>query len=336
MENKLKLLLKKELNESLFEKTKEEIEIFVINTAKEFVELGRTLDKPKPLFGNLIKKGQLVVFFGDNGTNKSTLMVQICDGISKGVPQLGLECSKGKVMLLDGEMATQPFASRYSQSNFDDNFIRLELNFSAFLQSQVSMDKLIFEKLVILVKRHQPDLLVIDNLTYLSSGSKEQSKEIIDLLRSVFFITKMYNTAVVLIGHVPKLEPNKPLMKEHLSGSKVLSDLADVVIGISTSVKSKKLRYIKELKNRNNEIFFDKDNVLVCEVSDSEGYLHLNYLCTSAEKEHYIEKKDTEMTYESILELKNEGLSNVKIAQKFGVNDKTIGNIIRRNSEKKL
>lgn len=64
MENKLKLLLKKELNESLFEKTKEEIEIFVINTAKEFVELGRTLDKPKPLFGNLIKKGQLVVFFG--------------------------------------------------------------------------------------------------------------------------------------------------------------------------------------------------------------------------------------------------------------------------------
>lgn len=332
MDNKLELLLNKEFNKSIENKNEQELEIFVIKAAQEYIRLGNKIPKPKLLWGNLIKKGKLVVIFGDNGSNKSTLAVQICDGISKGINQLGLEYSKGKVILLDGEMDTQSFAERYSRYEFNDNFIRIEINFQAFLDSDLPMEKLVFQGLRKYVEKYKPDLLIVDNLTYLSSGSKEQSKEIIDLLRSVFYFTKQFNTAVVLIGHVPKLEANKPLLKEHLSGSKVLTDLVDNAIGISTSIRDKNIRYIKELKNRGSIITFDKDNVMVCEISDKNRFLHLELIGTSTEAEHLHISSKEELNYEKIMELKEAKLSNVKIAKMFGVNDKTIGNIIRKNS----
>ncbi len=330
-ENKLKLLFNEEFNKTITNKL--ENDVLMLKTAQEYVDLGSAIPLPKKLFGNLIEKGKLVVLFGDSGTNKSTLMVQICDGISKGKPQLGLECMKGKVVLLDGEIDTKEFSKRYSNHTFDNDFLRIEIDFSKMLQSDLPLDQLVFDSLRSIVAEHLPDLLVIDNLTYIVSGSKEQSKDIIDLLRSVFYFTKKFNTAVVLIGHVPKLEANRPLLKEHLSGSKVLSDLADTVIGISGSIKHKNIRYIKELKNRGHEITFDKDNVLVCETTSENDFLELKKVGLSSEREHLVERKSDELTFEKITELKLEGLSNVKIAKKFGVNDKTIGNILRRNSK---
>ena len=329
-ENGLKLLLNEEFNESINKNI--ENSILMLKTAQEFVDLGTKVSEPKRLFGNLIEQGKLVILFGDSGTNKSTLMVQLCDGISKGIMQLGMECSKGKVILLDGEIDTKEFSKRYLNHKFHRDFLRIEIDFAKMLESNLPLDKLVFESLRSIVEKHHPDLLVIDNLTYIVSGSKEQSKDIIDLLRSVFYFTKKFNTAVVLIGHVPKLEAHRPLLKEHLSGSKVLSDLADTVIGISSSIKHKNIRYIKELKNRGHEIFLDKDNVLVCETTIENGYLQLKNIGFSSEKEHLIDNKTEDLTYEKIMVLKQDGLSNVKIAKQFGVNDKTIGNIIKRNN----
>lgn len=66
-----------------------------------------------------------------------------------------------------------------------------------------------------------------------------------------------HNCTMLILAHVPKRKPGDPLTIDDLAGSKLLSNLADNVIGFNKSRKDKNMRYLIQLKYRSLPIELD-------------------------------------------------------------------------------
>lgn len=98
-----------------------------------------------------------------------------------------------------------------------------------------------------LIKKDNPDVVFIDSLSRLYSGSIEEShlaKEIMKRLRELANDT---GTTIIVIHHTPKLN-NQPLTIDTLAGSRILAQDADFLIGINKTFDNR--RYVKEVAFR--------------------------------------------------------------------------------------
>ena len=287
------------------------------------------------LFGEFWFESELCILFADTNLGKSILAVQIGNSTSKGEQITGfkLEAAKQPIIYFDFELSDKQFENRYSLKfkqhyNFDDNFIRVEINSEAtdrFTEENLSIS---LEKTII---ETGAKVLIIDNLTYLKNDT-EKAKNALPLMQHLKELKSKYNLSILALAHTPKRDLTKPITRNDLQGSKMLINFCDSSFSIGESSKDKSTRYIKQIKARNTEIIYDAENVCVCQIDKPNNFLKFDFLNFGTEREHLreITEQDKGQRINEAMELKKQGNSNIDIAKKFGVSEGAIRKWIKK------
>ena len=143
-----------------------------------------------------------------------------------------------------------------------------------------------------------------------------------------------HNWTMLILAHVPKRKQGDPLTIDDLAGSKLLSNLADNVIGFNKSRKDKNMRYLIQLKYRSLPIELDFKNVQELTLTSSDGWLHFEYGGYDEERAHLPRSRDekAELERDIVKELKQpNGLSYRDIADKLGTSSSKVMRVAKSN-----
>ena len=318
--------------ERLLEKSNENKGLFTVMPANKWIEQAKNRPTPKMLFGQLWFENELCILFADTNLGKSILAVQIGNSISKGEAFNGfaLEAGKQRVLYFDFELSDKQFEARYSENftghyPFDNNFIRVEINPNSEIPTETDFETYLNQSMESIVSDIGAKVLIIDNLTYLRSGT-ETAKEALPLMKHLKALKLKYNLSILVLAHTPKRDLSKPITRNDLQGSKMLINFCDSSFAIRESFADKHLRYIKQIKQRNCELVYDADNVGVCEIVKLSNFLQFEFVGYGTEKEYLRapSEKDKEQRRQDAAGLKAQGKSNREIARQLGVSEGSV------------
>jgi len=256
--------------------------------------------------GTLVKENEVVIIFADAGTGKSVFAFQIGDAASKGVNVFGDSQLEGvqnhakpkKVVFFDFELEESELFGRYATQDdgmyqFNDNFKRASLN-PDFCDYD-NADELIMNEVQAVCDTEKPELIIIDNITYMTSESGD-SRIASELMKKLLRMQKATpKLSIIVIAHTPKRDRSLPIELRHLAGSMNLANFAKSVVAVSKSRKDPSLRYIKHVKCRNGVTYFEEDNVIECMLVKERNFLQYQYRDSGPEKDHLIHKDDSDI-----------------------------------------
>lgn len=178
------------------------------------------------------------------------------------------------------------------------------------------------------------ELIIIDNFTNLCINSKEAA-EAGNIMLKLLAMRMTHNWTMLILAHTPKRKQGDPLTIDDLAGSKLLSNLADNVIGFNKSRKDKNMRYLIQLKYRSLPIELDFKNVQELTLTSSDGWLHFEYGGYDEERAHLPRSRDekAELERDIIRELKQpNGSSYREIADKLGTSPSKVMRVAKSNN----
>ena len=183
------------------------------------------------LSGGMIQ-GQVILFSGDPGIGKSTLLLQI-------ISQM-----KSKVLYFSGEETTQQIISRAKRiDSHDDAFLKTDF---------VNLNSL--EELESLAITHNYEIVIVDSIQTISSqstgGIPGSVSQIRECTLKMAQLAKQNNFIFIIVGQVTK--------EGDIAGPKLLEHLVDTVMYFEGD-KNNDLRVLKLIKNRygnTNEVAF--------------------------------------------------------------------------------
>jgi DNA repair protein RadA/Sms len=178
------------------------------------------------VLGGGIVPGSLVLIGGDPGIGKSTLMLQVTMGISRGT----------RTLYITGEESEQQIKMRADRLLADGDTLPDQL----YLVNETSLP-VIFSH----IKEIQPSMVIIDSIQTVvdsdfesSAGSVTQVRECSAQLRE---LAKNQNISVFLIGHVTK--------EGVIAGPRVLEHIVDTVLYLEGD-RYQAFRLLRSVKNR--------------------------------------------------------------------------------------
>ncbi len=184
----------------------------------------RYLLKDKELnrvLGGGLVPGSLILFGGEPGIGKSTLLLQ-----------LALQLKDLKVLYVSGEESEQQIRMRAERIGMTQNM--------CYLLTETSTQS-IFQH----VEKLQPQLLIVDSIQTLHSGLVESAPGSVSQVRQctaeLMKYAKETNTPVFLIGHITK--------DGSLAGPKVLEHMVDAVLQFEGD-RNHVYRLLRTVKNR--------------------------------------------------------------------------------------
>lgn len=215
---------------------------------EERMETGiKELDR---VLGGGIVQGSLVLVGGDPGIGKSTMMLQICQAVSR---------IKKKVLYISGEESLHQIKMRGKRLGVANNEL--------LLYAQTNMN--IIESVIM---KEQPDVLMIDSIQTMYNedigsvpGSVSQVREVTAHLMR---LAKQLNIATFIVGHVTK--------DGAIAGPRVLEHMVDTVLYFEGD-KNASYRVLRGVKNRfgsTNELgIFEMRNEGLVEVLNPSEYM---------------------------------------------------------------
>ena len=316
---------------------KESIGLFTVKTASRWIEQAKTRPIPKMLFSEFWFEGELCILFADTNLGKSILAVQIGNSISRGEQIRGfqLETPKQPILYFDFELSDKQFENRYSikfeqHYNFDNNFIRVEINPDAVIPEAQNFEDYLNHSLERSITETGAKVLIIDNLTYLKNET-EKAKDALPLMKHLKALKNKYGLSILALAHTPKRDLSKPITRNDLQGSKMLINFCDSSFSIGESHSDKNLRYLKQIKQRNTEQIYDAENVCVCQIDKPLNFLLFEFLNFGKEWEHLKQhtEKDNENLNEKVIELKQKGRSLREIGAELCISHMKVSRIIK-------
>jgi archaellum biogenesis ATPase FlaH len=304
----------------------------------------------KPMLGAIWQKGELHILFGDTGCGKSILAVQIANAFTRGksvFTVLPNECNSQKVLIYDFELSDRQFLKRYSDDekgiyDFNENFVLSDIDFKELVKSNKGdkMDELIFKQIRNDIETVKPSVIIVDNLTFLSTQTAQETSAALDLMRELDTLKSKYNISILVLAHTPKVKKGTPLTLNELGGSKMISNFSDSVSCIGKSSKGKDIRYLKQVKpSRSAEIVFDSESVIEMELGKDECFLGFKFLDCTYESEHLefkVPSETKDLMLEDVLQFHNNGASYRNIESTTGVPKSTIARWVAENNNKNL
>ena len=252
---------------------------FQYKSFNKTLEESRELADPEPLWKKFWYEGEICCLFGDSGTGKSTLAVQIAKEIAE----------KKKVLYYDFELTDKQIEMRYKAPNgesfeFPDNMIRPDVNFDRLelygYETQL-IDGIEKDASVMGV-----DTLIIDNISWLCSNVEDgdlAGKLMMQLIR----MKKRRNWSILVLAHTPKRETFKPISPNDLAGSKRVLNFLDSAFAIGSSAWGVDIRYIKQIKVRYGRIIHGADNVISAEIRKDGAFLFFDEIGNAKETDHF-------------------------------------------------
>jgi len=317
-----------------------------IRSANARIEYAKNLPKINMLLGEIWHTNELLLLFADTGKGKSIFAVQIADALSKGAKVFSFlenENEAMKVLYYDFELSDKQFLKRYSEDHefkneyvWSENLFLDRIDFAALWKKNkdISLDELIFCKILDDINRINPKILIIDNITYLTLQAMDKSNVALELMRKLDDLKRSHDLSILVLAHTPKIAQRSPLTINDLSGSKHLSNFADSVCAIGESFKSSQMRYIKQIKpSRSAEMVYDSKNV-ICISIDKElklNFLNFKFNEFESEFEHLNinESEESNSKKFEVIELHKEKLSGREIAKKLGISKTSAYNYIK-------
>lgn len=289
------------------------------------------------LLGYIWQTNELHVLFADTGIGKSIIAVATIDSLTKGKNFLFLENENLPLRALyyDFELSDRQFNKRYTnddgqEHDFNDTFYIDTIDFAELINMYPKAEfvDLLFERFRYDIETIGANILVIDNLTFLSTQSTQDTQVALEVMRKLNELKKEFNLSILVLAHTPKRYINSPITIVDLAGSKHLSSFADSVSAIGKSTQGKNIRYWKQVKpSRSGELIFDTGNVIVLEIDKPDNFLTMKHIGFSSEWDHLKEETGNEETppqvYE-VIELLKQHQSYGDIAKKLGISKGTI------------
>lgn len=325
--------------EGLESEVKNDIGIFKVQSANQWIEVAKTRPIPKMLFSEFWFEDELCILFADTNLGKSILAVQIGDSISRGIaiPGFKLETGAQKILYFDFELSDKQFETRYSNQykqhfDFPIYFERAEISTDAVLpENFTNIEDYLnhsFERAII---ETGAKILIIDNLTYLRNET-EKAKDALPLMKHLKALKSKYGLSILALAHTPKRDLTKPITRNDLQGSKMLINFCDSSFAIGESTSDTNLRYLKQIKQRNTESIYDADNVCVCQISKPYNFLQFEFVAFGTEREHLklFTEKDKASIIEKTKELSQQGRSQRQIAAELSISLGTVNKYLKK------
>ena len=194
----------------------------------------RELDR---VLGGGAVKGSLVLVGGAPGIGKSTLMLQICDHLSRFT----------KVLYVSGEESERQIKLRAERLNVQSDAL--------YLLAETDLEH-VFEA----VSQLQPDILIVDSIQTMNHGENTSSPgsvgQVKECTMALMQLAKGQGITVFVIGHVNK--------EGALAGPKVLEHMVDCVLYFEGE-EHNSYRILRAAKNR----FGATNEIGVFEMEDS-------------------------------------------------------------------
>lgn len=311
--------------------------LFTVKSANNWIEQAKSRPIPKMLFGEFWFEGELCILFADTNLGKSILAVQIGNSVSRceKINGFKLEAEKQPILYFDFELSDKQFENRYSiqfeqHFNFDDNFIRIEINQDALLPEDQNFEDYLNYSLERTISETGAKVLIIDNITYLKNET-EKAKHALPLMKHLKDLKSKYGLSILALAHTPKRDLSKPITRNDLQGSKMLINFCDSSFSIGESSNDKNSRYIKQIKARNTEVIYDAENVCVCQIDKPGNFLLFEFMNFGKEWEHLKQhtEKDKENLNERIIELKQQGRSYREIGAEVGISHMKVSRVLK-------
>lgn len=309
---------------------------FNIKPINDWIDDAKNRPIPNMLFSELWYENETCIMFADTNLGKSILALQMANAISKGISIDGfkMEVTAQKVLYFDFELSDKQVENRYSNQysehyTFSCNLLRVEINPEQDTPIEFKeYDEFLCHSLEQAIIEHDSKIVVIDNLTYLKTDT-EKAKDALPLMKFLNSIKKKYNLSILVLAHTPKRDASKPLTKNDLSGSKMLMNFCDSCFAIGESAQETGLRYIKQIKQRNTEMIYDTNNVIVCKIEKETNFLKFVFIGYENELDH-LKARNNEDRLNEILELKKQKMPNTQIAERLGICEGTVRNELKK------
>jgi hypothetical protein len=330
------------------------ISAFIAKPANEWLKDAATRPTPKKLCGELWYEGETCIFYADTGAGKSLMAVQIGEAIATGgnysnptsltemQTALYVETEPQKVLYFDFELSDKQFELRYSEKGengfcknhyqFSENFIRCEINpdvnipalfedFESYINFSIEEE----------VTTHDARVLIIDNITYLRT-ELDKGREAIPLMQKLKQLKRRHGLSVMALAHTPKRDDTKPLSINDLAGSKNLMNFCDSSFAIGKSQKDKNLRYIKQMKVRNADFYFDSEHVATIQISKPVNFTGFEFLDFSNEAAHLrtLNENERENLITRCKQMKEEGKNYREISSELGIAVGTVSKYLKK------
>ena len=213
---------------------------------------------------------------------------------------------------------------------FDDKFIRVEINPNSDIPTDTDFDAYLNQSLERVISESGSRVVVVDNLTYLRSGT-ESSKDALPLMKHLKSLKLKYGLSILCLAHTPKRDMSKPITRNDLQGSKMLINFCDSSFAIGESFSDKHLRYLKQIKQRNCENIYDADNVAVFEIAKPDNFLQFEFIGFGKEKEHLRVPNDSfdAELLSQVGQLRDKKMSIRDIAKEMQLSKSKVGRIVK-------
>jgi len=257
-------------------------EILLSRTIGDWLKVGVRGEPAAQLFGPFWLEEEMSVLFSGTGTGKSALATQIAESIARGQVMPPFEAKTPiepkRVLYLDFELKVPQLAQRYSCVNtatgthdqpyeFSPNFFRAEMYWNGqVLEHYDGFSDMFFTALDDQINDIDPQVLIVDNITFLDSSSTSNANTALLIMRKLLQLQKNHFLSILVLAHTPKRRPWERLSVLDLQGSVNLANFADSIFALGLSRKSPGTRYLKQIKVRSGHWEFGPDRVAVYEL----------------------------------------------------------------------
>jgi hypothetical protein len=311
--------------------------MFSILTANGW--MAQSMHKPKPtkLFDEFFLTGEVSILFSDTNAGKSVLAVQIAESLASGkaIPGFLLEAKAQKVLYIDCEMSDKQFENRYSTDyhdhyHFSDNFKRAELDPDADMPEGKEWAEFIIDRIREAIIQTDSTVIIIDNLTFLNE-SLENAKDAAPLMKHLKLLKNEMGVSILILAHTPKRDKFKSMSKNDIQGSRMVLNFADSSFTIGESALDPKIRFLKQIKQRNGAEAYGADNVVVCQISKVDSFTGFTFVGYEAEWKHLKEStvEDRSNAKQKARELSATGKTQRAIASELGVSASNVNKYLK-------
>ena len=234
-----------------------------------------------PLVGSWFYAGDIVFLFSIANKGKTIVGIQMAMELANGsrsamTPEM-YSPKKQKVIYYNFEMRKEQLKKRYfSNKELNGYPDGLEIVFCSGVFE--SVDDMLSDIASRVEQVVGDTTIFIDTITDICpSFFANESAKVIDSLRTIqknALHIKAIRVTFVLLAHATKKNPMEKIELKDLSGSSNQSNLADSVLAIGFTKLGQEVRYIKNLKARNDEI---SDKVYVVRKCDTP-FLHFEFV----------------------------------------------------------
>lgn len=325
---------------------------FDLKPAGEWLAESAARPVPLRLFGDFWFEGEVSILFADTGKGKSILAVQIAESVARGTPiaPFAMELPAGeKVLYYDFELSDKMFESRYSRSPaahatpaadlypFSPNFFRAQLALHReFPDYYESWSEYITESFDELVRETGARLLIVDNITCLSTRSTERAGGAANIMKVMRQFQREYGLSILVLAHTPKRRFSRGITVNDLQGSKMLANFADNIFAIGESCLGENIRYLKHIKPRNSRLVHGASNVVTYQIEKETNFLSFKFLGFSHEREHIEQLSlkndlDRKLLAQKVKRLAEGDMSLRQIGLHLGISRTTVMRILRES-----